>query len=91
MRRCSRSTAPGDQDGDAGDCVPRLQQARDHGVPVQWHVFTGVGHAWDQTEFRTQGFTVYSGGKTIAVYNAEATQASRQRAFDFLAERFKQP
>jgi dienelactone hydrolase len=77
-----------DEDGDPQECVPRLEKAKAAGSPVEWHVFPGAGHSWDNTMFRQWQQTEYRGarsGRVLQAYDPSVTQQAQQLAFDFLA------
>lgn len=81
-----------DEDGDPKECLPRLQAAKDKGAPVEWHVFTGAGHTWDQPKFNPPRRVPYAGspsGTVLYAYDAKITKESRERAFAFLARHLK--
>lgn len=80
-----------DEDGDPKECVPRLQELKDKGVPVEWHVFPDTGHAWDQPTFRVPrrfGQIGNTGGVLFA-YDPKIADASRDKLFEFLARHLK--
>jgi dienelactone hydrolase len=81
-----------DTDGDPSECVPRLQADKDRAEPVSWQIYDGVGHAWDQPEFRVAQRRPYAGspsGYVMYFYNEDVTEQSRQAAFAFLAQVLK--
>jgi dienelactone hydrolase len=79
-----------DADGDPRTCVPRLEQLKAKGVPVEWHVFPGTGHAWDQPINRHPRTISYMGNEdgVLFAYDREVTEATREKIFDFLARHF---
>jgi dienelactone hydrolase len=74
-----------DQDGDPAQCSPRLEQVKARGILVKWHVFPGLGHAWDQPQKRIARMVTQGSGTTLFFYSVEATEESRKLAFRFLA------
>jgi len=77
-----------DTDGDVTQCLPGLQAARAQGGPVEWHVFPGAAHAWDQPNFQPGRYSSYAGsltGQVLMQYDASVTEASRTRALAFIA------
>jgi dienelactone hydrolase len=83
-----------DEDGDPQECIPRLEQAKAAGSPVEWHVFPGAGHSWDNPMFSHWEETVYAGarsGRVLQAYDAKVTEAARQMAFEFFARQIAAP
>ncbi len=81
-----------DEDGDPRDCLPRLEELKGKGVPVEWHVFPDTGHAWDSPKFRVPvrfGFIGNTSGVLFA-YDPKVAEESRNRVFEFLARQLKQ-
>jgi dienelactone hydrolase len=78
-----------DRDGDPAYCLPALEEVKARGIPVDWHVFPGLGHAWDQPNNSTARMVTQGSGTNLFFYSAEATEESRRRAFDFLAQQVK--
>lgn len=75
-----------DKDGDPAECLPRLEQAKAGGAPVEWHVFDWVGHVWDQPS-RNPGRYIPFNEPPYQVwfqYDEAATQQSHELAFNFL-------
>ncbi len=80
-----------DNDGKVTECLPRFQQVKAKGAPVEWHVFEGVGHAFDmpslvppqRVSFSEPPFWVMHG------YDAKATDQSHELAFGFLSRVMK--
>ncbi len=80
-----------DDDGDPKECVPRLSQAKAAGAPVEWKVFPGTGHVWDQPS-RLPGKRMPFNEPPNSVlfeYNPAVTAQSRDIAFEFLARVMK--
>lgn len=76
-----------DKDGDPAECVPRLEQAKAGGAPVEWHLFDWVGHAWDEPS-RTPGrYTPFAEPpyQVWFQYDEAATQQSHELAFAFFS------
>lgn len=78
-----------DTDGDPTYCLPALEEIKARGVPVEWHVFPGLGHAWDQPQNRKARMITQGSGTTLFYYSAEATEQSYKLALDFLARFLK--
>ncbi len=81
-----------DEDGDIRECEPRLKELQASGSPVEWHVFAGAGHAWDQPNFQSATMRPYPGstsGSVLYKYDAKVTDETRARAFAFLNGRLK--
>ena len=75
-----------DADGDVKNCLPRLERAKASGGIVEWTVFPGVGHVWDQPSRmigRNMAFNEPP-GRVWFEYNEQATLKSRDLAFGFL-------
>ena len=82
-----------DRDGDPADCLPRLEKLRAAGKPVEWHVFPGVGHAWDQPINRTPRTVTYLGSPegVLFAYDGAAQSKSVELVFGFLSQQFGLP
>jgi dienelactone hydrolase len=81
-----------DTDGDVTECLPRLEALRARGAPVEWHVFPGAAHGWDQQDGLGARYVPFAGhpsGMVLMQYDARVTAESRDRAFRFLAERMR--
>lgn len=81
-----------DHEEPVSECVRRLEDLRQKGAPVTWHVFPKTAHAWDQPAISgvfTKMPWMDAGGQFR--YDAEVTEQSRLRAFDFLAKQFSAP
>ncbi len=80
-----------DEDGDPKECVPRLQDLKDKGVSVEWHVFPETGHGWDQPSIRVPRRVVQVGntGGVLFAYDPKVAEESRNRVFEFLARQLK--
>jgi dienelactone hydrolase len=76
-----------DEDGDIRECQPRLEAAKVAGGPVEWHIFPGAGHAWDQPNWASGTMRPYPGstsGTVLYKYDARVTRESAERTFAFL-------
>jgi len=83
----------GDLDTEAPpkDCVPRLEQQKSKGAPVEFIIHKGATHSWDEATlgkgaFRKKGFV---GQDIVYRYNPEVAAESVKRAFDFLDRHVK--
>lgn len=56
-----------------GDCFKELEDLKSKGLPIEYHVYEGVGHAWDKKGETMLGY----------IYNDAVTKDSFQRAIDF--------
>lgn len=77
-----------DTDGDPSDCVPRLEKMKANGQPVDWQVYPGIGHAWDNPKVGSMHVTNNVAGQRSGVlmgYDATTAMQSRDRAFAFFA------
>lgn len=73
-----------DEDGDVRECLPRLQAAKDAGAPFEWHVYPGIGHAWDKPgPTRYMPYPGSPSGRVLFMYDARTTEDSMRRAFEF--------
>jgi dienelactone hydrolase len=76
-----------DNDGDVRECEPRLKELKETGAPVEWHIYPGVGHDFDQPRWSPGKTRPYPGSVTGTVlykYDAKAAQDARDRVFAFL-------
>ncbi len=79
-----------DEDGNPRDCVPRFRRLKDLGIPVEWHVFPKIGHAWDSPKFRIPQRLSYLGSSEVLfAYDANVAEGSRNRVFEFFARYLK--
>lgn len=80
-----------DEDGNPEDCIPRLQELKSRGVVVDWHVFPGAGHAWDQQIFRVpQRYSqIGNSAGVLFAYDQKIADESADRVFAFLAHNLK--
>ena len=69
-----------------GDCLPRLEDLKRKGAPVEFVVHKGATHSWDEATLGTGSFRKKGlyGQDIVYRYNPEATAESVKRAFDFL-------
>lgn len=78
--------AGNDKEFRSADCFPLLQELKDAGKPIQWHVYEGVHHAWDQPEHRgNYSFVSNTGETNVYLYNEQATRDASRRMIEFLA------
>ncbi|GAB3479947.1 dienelactone hydrolase family protein [Polaromonas eurypsychrophila] len=76
--------AGNDKEFNPGDCFPLMQEMKAVGKPVEWHVYEGVHHAWDQSNHRGNYSVVTGSGETnVYLYNEPATRDSSRRMVDF--------
>lgn len=79
-----------DADGDPAECVPRLEALKDKGAPVSWHVYPGMGHAWDNPRFSPPRRVSYTGHDDVLFgYDPAVRDDTRDKAFAFLARGLK--
>lgn len=81
-----------DEDGDPQACVPRMEKARAAGSPLEWHVFPGAGHSWDDETYTTWRSTPYPparSGQVLQAYDPQVTAQAQQLSLDFLARVMK--
>jgi dienelactone hydrolase len=77
-----------DEDGNAADCLPRFNELKAQGRPIEWHVYPGAAHAWDQVKFipgRKVAETGIPGGYAHMEYDQRVTEDSTTRAFAFMS------
>lgn len=76
--------AGNDKEFRASDCFPLLPELKAAGKPVEWHVYEGVHHAWDQPEHRGNYSIVSSLGETnVYLYNEQASRDASRRMIEF--------
>ena len=81
-----------DTDGYPKACVPLLERARASGASVEWKIFPGVGHNWDNPRNipgRRIPFPDSPDGTVVMEYDSTTTRQSRDTAFDFLARHMR--
>jgi dienelactone hydrolase len=57
-------------------CFPLLQELKDSGKPVTWHVFPGTTHGWDKTDQTNSGY----------IYNKDVARDATRRMIEFLKQ-----
>jgi dienelactone hydrolase len=66
-------------------CLKWLEDLKAGGKPVEWQVYPGTFHAWDQSDQGGQNFNSLPGGeKNVFKYNPASSTASIQRTLEFL-------
>lgn len=77
-----------DTDTPPENCLHHFERLKSRGAPIEWHTYPTGSHNWDNPD--THGFskTTPDGKHTTYYYDAEATEDSRKRTFEFL-NRFK--
>jgi dienelactone hydrolase len=77
-----------DEDGDAAQCLPRFNEVKAAGRPIEWHVYPNAAHAWDEPQFvparRVPEFGI-PGGYARMEYDPRVTEDSTTRAFAFIS------
>lgn len=56
-----------------GDCFKELDDLRSQGLPIEYHVYEGIGHAWDKRGETRLGY----------FFNDEVTKDSFNRVLAF--------
>ena len=77
-----------DTDTPPENCLHHFESLKGRGAPIEWHTYPSASHNWDNPD--THGFskTTPDGKHTTYFYDAEVTEDSRKRTFEFLG-RFK--
>lgn len=77
-----------DTDTPPENCLHHFERLKSRGAPIEWHTYPTGSHNWDNPD--THGFskTTPDGKHTTYYYDAEVTEDSRKRTFEFL-NRFK--
>jgi dienelactone hydrolase len=57
-------------------CFPLLQELKDSGKPVSWHVFPGTTHGWDKTGQTSNGY----------IYNKDVAREATRRMIEFFKQ-----
>ena len=81
-----------DTDGYLKACVPLFERARASGALVEWTIFHGVGHNWDNPRNipgRHFPFPDSPDGTLYVEYDSTTTLRSREIAFEFLARNMR--
>lgn len=68
--------------------APLIGELKAEGKPVEWHIYKGTTHGWDQPESSGYNFTNAFGKHVSYRYSREATQDATRRTLEFLG-RFK--
>jgi dienelactone hydrolase len=66
------------------ECLPKLQVAKEAGLPVEWHVFPNATHCWDCEGLNGVSKTDFRGTHLVYHFDAAATQEAKRRIFEFL-------
>lgn len=74
-----------DKEFKVSDCLPVLDELKAAGKPVEWHVYEGTYHAWDQSN---TGYSVTTGWNETNFYrySGDATSDSTKRMIAFFNE-----
>lgn len=68
------------------ECVNYLEELRAAGKPVQWHVYPGTHHAWDQSDLYHHTVTTGRGEPNLYRYSREATEDSTRRMIELFRQ-----
>ena len=76
----------GDKDTETppGECVAKLQAAKDAGAPAEWHVLPNATHCWDCEHLNGFSKKDFRGTPVAYRYDAGATRETGRRIFEFL-------
>jgi dienelactone hydrolase len=77
-----------DTDTPPENCLHHFESLKARGAPIEWHLYPTASHNWDNPD--THGFskTTPDGKHTTYYYDADVTEDSRKKTFEFL-ERFQ--
>jgi dienelactone hydrolase len=66
------------------ECLPKLQAAKEAGLPVEWHVFPNATHCWDCEGLNGFSKIDFRGTHLVYHFDAAVTQEAKRRVFEFL-------
>jgi len=73
-----------DKEYKPADCFPQLEELKATGKQVEWNIYPGTHHAWDQRDHNgSVKVTTGWGEVSIYLYSADATRDSTKRMIDF--------
>lgn len=80
----------GDKDNETppSECLPRLEQAKAAGAPVEWHLYQDATHCWDCENLDTFRKVDVRGNSIVYYYNKDVTKDSANRMFSFIERSF---
>jgi dienelactone hydrolase len=73
-----------DNETPAGECVAKLERAKNGGAPVQWHVYPEATHCWDCTSLDGFSKIDFRGNRVVYRSDPDVTRDSARRMFEFL-------
>lgn len=76
----------GDVETPSAACFPLLEELKAAEKPVSWHLYSGVTHAWDQSESNGYSFTNGWGKQVVYRHDPATTQDATRRTMEFLAQ-----
>lgn len=82
-----------DTETEPQNCVPLLTEQKTQGAPVEWEVYKGATHVFDDVQWSTREFKKkdFRGVDVVYRYNDEVTKAAGERAFAFMERHMKGP
>lgn len=79
--------AENDKEFKPEDCFPLVQELKDAGKPIAWHVYEGAHHAWDQSNQRGNYSIVSGSGETnVYKYSEQASRDATRRMMAFFEQ-----
>jgi dienelactone hydrolase len=80
----------GDKDNEtpAEECLPRLEQSKAAGAPVEWHLYPGMTHCWDCENLNGFRKVDFRGATVVYTYDKDITKDAADRMFSFIERSF---
>ena len=79
-----------DTETPASDCIPKLEQLKAAGAPVEWNLYPDATHCWDCKNLNGNRKTDVRGNSVLYTYDEKVTADSGRRLFEFVERAFSQ-
>ena len=73
-----------DNETPASDCIPKLEQLKAAGAPVEWNLYPDATHCWDCKNLNGNRKVDVRGNSVLYTYDEKITADSGKRLFEFV-------
>jgi dienelactone hydrolase len=77
-----------DTETPASGCIPKLEQLKAAGAPVEWNLYPDATHCWDCKNLNGNRKTDVRGNSVLYTYDEKVTADSGRRLFEFVERAF---